>query len=567
MARIAAPISLAAAALLLGAAAPQDSTTSYRMKPAIAGDGAPALQVEMRFRGDRDGETELVMPDEWAGAAELWRHVVELEVKGAKRLSGYRSRPILHHKPGARIRIRYKILSAWSEEPGFDYQKARAIVRPDWFFAHGEGLFAWPQDRFSEGARFRWGKAPSGWKLASDLDHLAGETTTVANLINSVAIGGTGLRVTRQELNGAPLRVAILGDWGFADDEFSALVAHVVASTDAYWGDRNSPFLVAMAPLGAVPSGRFFTGTGRADAFSIAATSNFDMGTAARFLGHEYGHSWIPNELGALPQEDEAKDYWFSEGFDDYVAARILLRSGLWTLRDFVADKNEMLLRYGTSPVRTADSAQVAERFWTDPTIQQLSYDRGHLLAALLDARIQAESGGVKSLDEVLRAQREAAKGSTKLATTLFAEVLRAETGIDAGPEVERHAGRGEPVLLPADLYGECARVVTERKREFHRGYDSLATRLAGGVIAGVAPDGPAYAAGMRDGMRLVRFESGKVGDSSVELVYRVADESGERVLRYLPEGRGEHEVQRVELVAGGPEQEAVCTKRLGGGQ
>jgi hypothetical protein len=71
----------------------------------------------------------------------------------------------------------------------------------------------------------------------------------------------------------------------------------------------------------------------------------------------------------------------------------------------------------------------------------------------------------------------------------------------------------------------------------------------------------------MRDGMRLVRFESGKIGDSTVEVVFRVADESGERLLRYLPEGKAVHEVQRIELIADGAEQEAGCKARLAGKQ
>jgi hypothetical protein len=69
----------------------------------------------------------------------------------------------------------------------------------------------------------------------------------------------------------------------------------------------------------------------------------------------------------------------------------------------------------------------------------------------------------------------------------------------------------------------------------------------------------------MRDGMRLVRFESGKIGDSTVEVVFRVADENGERVVRYLPEGKSVHEVQRIQLIADGAEQEARCTARLAG--
>ena len=255
------------------------------------------------------------------------------------------ARPVIHHKPGALIRVRYKILSAYSEDPGFDYEKARPMVWADWFFAHGEALFAWPENRFAGRARFKWGKRPKGWRLASDLDHLRGRRTTIANLINSVAIGGYGMRIVERDLNGAPLRVAVLGEWSFEPEALADRVAQIVAATNLYWGDRDSPFLVAMAPLGAVPSGHSFTGTGRTDAFTIAATSSFDLKTATRFLGHENGHSWIPNELGALPEENEARDYWFSEGFDDYVAAKILLRSRLWSLAEFVADKNETLLR------------------------------------------------------------------------------------------------------------------------------------------------------------------------------------------------------------------------------
>jgi hypothetical protein len=67
----------------------------------------------------------------------------------------------------------------------------------------------------------------------------------------------------------------------------------------------------------------------------------------------------------------------------------------------------------------------------------------------------------------------------------------------------------------------------------------------------------------MRDGMRLIRRESGKIGDSTVELAYRVSDGSGEKVLRYLPEGKAEFEIQRLELSAGA--DEARCKARLGG--
>jgi predicted metalloprotease with PDZ domain len=65
-------------------------------------------------------------------------------------------------------------------------------------------------------------------------------------------------------------------------------------------------------------------------------------------------HTWVADELGAMPEKDEGVDYWFSEGFNDFLASKVLLGSGLWTLSEFVADKNETLSRYTLSRVRNA---------------------------------------------------------------------------------------------------------------------------------------------------------------------------------------------------------------------
>lgn len=560
------PVAYAAAALLLAAAKPPEQRPiSYKMTPVAQPDGSRALDVEMRLRGDPDGETELFLPSVWAGSSELWRYATRLEIRGARSLGGTYDRPLIRHRPGARLKIRYRIVSAYAEDPGFAYEKARPMVRPDWFFVHGETVFAAPGGDQARPARFRWGKLPKGWTVASDLDHLEGKPTTLANMINSVAIGGVGLRIVRRDLRGAPLRVAILGDWSFTPDQLADTVTPIVAAEDAFWEERSSPFLVAMAPLGDLPSGLSYTGTGRTDAFSIASTSAFELKQAVRFLAHEYMHSWVPIALGGMPEEDEARDYWFSEGFNDYLAAKVLLRAGIWSLAEWAADKNDTLLRYGQSPAKTADGAEIARRFWTDSAVQQVSYDRGHLLAAKLDSEIAGRSGGRQTLEGVLRIQRKTAEKSEALATELFRKTLREETGIDIEPDLELYARRGEPLLLPADLLGDCARLVTERRKAFTRGYDADSTRRGGGVFAGVDPEGPAYAAGLRDGMQLVRREAGKIGDASVELAYRVTEGGVERVISYLPEGKGEFEVQRLELTASGPEQDARCRARLGG--
>ncbi len=555
---------LTAAILLTAAKPPEQKPITYRVTPVLQKDGSRALDVRMRLKGDVDGETELFLPSAWAGSGELWRHAKGLEISGVRTLGGSYDKPVARHRPGARLTMRYRIVSAYSEDPGFDFEQARPLIRPEWFFAHGEAIFAAPGGGQDRPAKFKWGKLPKGWAAASDLDHLQGKPTTVANLINSVVIGGSKLRLARRDLSGAELRVAVLGEWKFTPDQLADTVAPIVEAEDKFWGERSGPFLVALAPLGEIPSGLSYVGAGRADAFSIASTSAFELRQAVRFLAHEYMHSWVPISLGGMPEEDEARDYWFSEGFTDYLAAKVLLRSGIWSLADWAADKNETLLRYGQSSAKTADGAEIAKRFWTDSAVQQISYDRGHLLAAKVDSVIAARSAGRQSLESVLRTQRRAAEGSPELAVALFRKTLSDETGIDVDPDLERYARRGESLLLPADLIGDCGRVVTERRKAFTRGYDSEATRLGKGVIVGVDRDGPAYSAGLRDGMRLVRREAGKIGDASVQLAYRVADGGVERVIGYMPEGRNELQVQRVELTTR-PDAEVACRTRLGG--
>lgn len=555
---------LAAAAFLsIAARPPEERTIHYKLTPLAPGGYGNALRVEMRFRGDADGETRLLLPSEWAGSDRLWRHALDLEIRGGERLSGYYDAPVIHHRPGARLTVRYEVVSAWHGEPGFDYEKARPLVRPDFFFVHGEGLFAAPDGRQAADARFRWGRLPRGWTVASDLDHLRGGKTDVANLINSALIGGKSLTVIERKIGDAPLRVAVAGKWKFQPEELADMVEKVVVAENRFWGDPPSPYLVTMAPLGDVPTGLTYTGTGRTDAFTIASTGAFELSHATRFLAHENMHSWVPNELGNMP-EDDSVDYWFSEGFNDYLASKVLLGAGLWTLDQWAADKNETLLRYGTSPAKTIAAADIRARFWIDQAVQQVSYDRGHILAAMLDAEIAARTEDKESIESVMRAQRAAAKGSSALASDLFRTTLLERAGIDAAPLIERHARAGEAIVLSPDLLGACGRVETITRRAFSYGFDPRATRIAEGIIAGVDPAGPAHAAGLRDGMTLVLRETGVIGDSSQTLSYRVKDGGAEKIIAYLPEGQAVHQVQRIALAEDSGNAKA-CKVRLGG--
>lgn len=128
-----------------------------------------------------------------------------------------------------------------------------------------------------------------------------------------------------------------------------------------------------------------------------------------------------------------------------------------------------------------------------------------------------------------------------------FETAFKAVAGRSPLATIDRHQVRGERLALPADAFA-CLTLRTVSQPERVLGFDRDATAETG-VFTGVDPAGPAHAAGLRDGMRLIAREGGAQNDSSVETAFRVTDASGqERVIRYRPEGKATVTFQRLSI-------------------
>ncbi|MBR7620223.1 hypothetical protein JKL49_12570 [Phenylobacterium sp. 20VBR1] len=542
---------------------------AYRLTPVVERGALSALAVEMRFVGDADGVTDLELPSSWAEGEKLWRLVDHLTVDGARLDPGGEAVRLLRHGSRAAITVRYRLAITGETDPGRDHAKGEPVVRPAWFMAHGEGLFAAPAGRQGDPATFAWGARPKGWTLVSDLDHLAGRTGKVSEIIDSVVVGGTQVTRVNAKVAGAPLRVAVIGQWPASAQAVTDMAARIMTAENALWRDRGQPFLITVTPLGeAKGGGSSSTGTGKSDAFAIESTTNVDLTRDPHFLAHEYMHTWLPNQTGGLPLEDEARDYWFSEGFTDFYATRVLLASGIWSLEDYAARYNEVLTRYDGSAARNFTADQVMAVFWTNQDAQQSPYDRGRLLALTWDRAVRTASGGRLSLDDVMRRQRDAVRAGAKgYGAALFPGTLRAlAPGIDVEADLARHVTGGETVWLESGVFGPCLALARKSVPVFDRGFDGAKSGQTG-IISGVDPAGPAYAAGLRDGMKRLSREGGKEGDSRVEIGYRVAGPDGvPSLIKYLPAGKTTFDLQAVSVVPGlSGEQRAACVADLAG--
>jgi len=542
---------------------------SYQVTPELEDGRLDALAVEMRLRGDADGQTYIRLPDSWSGVSDLHRAVHDLKAEGGRLQRVSDAEVKLIHAPNAPVSLSYRIRQDFRGEltagqgPPF-----RAVVRPDRFTALGWAVFGEVSGPIGRPVEFRWGQAPEGWTVASDLDHTTRLTNT-GELLDSVLVGGQGMRMIERPAAGGRLRVAVHGEWKFTPQELAQLLVRITEASAGFWGDEGEDFFVAVTPLKAPGGGSAQYGVGLGDAFSLWTTDDADAASLRHIVAHEHQHVWFPTRVGGVRTgPDEPLDYWLSEGFTDFYTLRLLLRSGLWSLEEFVEDYNRILRAYGSSPVKTAPNRIVAAGFWEDPAVADLPYQRGLVLAALWDDRLRRETKGARDLDDVILAMKARAAGQTEAGRAV--ENLRLsydQFGSSLDADLRTLVEAGGAVSLPADLFGACARVATHQQPEFDRGFDTAKTNELNGVVAGVDPEGPAYAAGLRNGMRIVgRLTPAAQDNPNAVLAYQVRDESGAKVIRYQPRGRRQVTFQQIELTPGmDAAQRAACARAMSG--
>lgn len=572
-------LTIAAAVSLLGAAKPPPSV-DYRLDVVQADPAQPVtLLVELRLHGDADGETRLDLPTEFADSKDLWKNLWDLQVKGATVAEDGPGVRVLRHKPGAPLTIRYRVRTAYPEDPqAHDGNPYRGpILRPAWLAVLGEGVFAVPDGRETEPAAFKWGKLPHGWQAVSDLEHGAmGRPMTVHDVGDSITVAGPGLQVASRAIPGGTLRVAMPAASPLPRDALADSLAAVVAAQRAFWTDLKEPYLVAQIPLAAADNWRSMGGTGRTDAFVLYAYPKATVDQLKGLIAHEHMHSWIPNRTARLvdgPQEP--KDYWFSEGFTDFYMTRTLARGGLWTAQQALDQINDTLRAYDNSPVRTAPGSRIVADFWTNSDVQKLPYQRGELLALKWDEEIRRRTKGQKDLDDVVLRMRDRyvsyPQGKGPDAPTGLVSAAWDVAQVDLTPDIERYAEKGAPVDLPDELFGGCVLVRSTVSPAYDIGFDMYPS-FAAKVVKGVRRNGPAWNSGLRDGMALKGW-SVYPGDisSQVELTLIVPPARGKgepttRKLTYWPYGEAVTVKRQLQLKPGlSGDALAACGKAIAG--
>lgn len=491
----------AAAVLLMGAGKPE--TVDYRLGVAANGQ----LDVELRFRGEPDGETQLDIPQRLSSG---------LAVSGAQLTTA----TTLRHRPGAKITVRY-----------------RAPSSPNGLAALGESVFATPSGLNGAAATFRWTRLPKGWARATDLEHGAmGRALTVADVRQSVIVAGPDLHVAQRTLANGVLRAALRGRDATAAEQLADAAVTVVAAHRAYFGDGAGPVLVVRTPAADQP-------LDRGDGVALPVAGIPDRGLQ-RAIATAHVRAWVPDRLGRMDGAPSSARR-LAEGIAGLAAERILLRAGLATPDAAVGQLAE------------ADAAR-------DPGSRAL------ILALKWDEDIRRKTGGKADLDDVILRMRDhyrqfpPGKGPDVVTGLVSAAWVVAQ--IDLRPDIARYADGGAVIPLPEQMFDGCLDARVTVTPGFDAGFDHAASQ-ASKIVKGVRRRGPAWNSGLRDGMRIdsIRLTPSDM-TREIELVVRPARGGRARTIRFWPYGDVDVETRRLQLAHGlAGEALAACGRKIAG--
>ncbi len=144
-------------------------------------------------------------------------------------------------------------------------------------------------------------------------------------------------------------------------------------------------------------------------------------------IAHEFIHSWNPVSFFA------AEDPWIKEGLTEYYGNVFGARLGYYSEGDVegffnryyrLLDENPLINQVALTDSRLRDESYTGESWRT------VTYERGQVVALLLDVLIREKTQNRRSLDDVMRGLFQAFRGRT-FSHRQFLETVRKETEVD----------------------------------------------------------------------------------------------------------------------------------------
>ncbi|HEX8393090.1 MAG TPA: hypothetical protein VF665_12170 [Longimicrobium sp.] len=273
--------------------------------------------------------------------------------------------------------------------------KESAYGRPDAVFLTGKALFI-AQYGVAD-ATVRFDLDPS-WRLAVPWAEVPGQprTFSVPTVIELLEVGMMAGRHQQRAVTVGGTEVVL------------AVGESLRGSAEVMEGSLRQLLPAAAAMFGGAPRGRFVVianrdvydgGTAFTRSFSVvyaeAPTVQNRTGWG-HVIAHELLHLWLGSAIRTAP---ESQQYWFSEGYSDYLSSLLELRTGMISEPAFwarVAEHHQKYTRVAGGVSLLAAGADKAQNY-------DLVYSGGFLAALSMDVDLRRRTARRAGVEDVLR--------------------------------------------------------------------------------------------------------------------------------------------------------------------
>ena len=275
--------------------------------------------------------------------------------------------------------------------------------------------------------------------------------------VHSVFVAGD-YEIHRTDNAEAPIILVMRpGAWKFGATDFLSTAVPVVSEERKLFRDRATPLVIVASPM--LVDADVIDGTMLSDSIDLflpRAGRLIPNPLLALLLSHEYFHNW--DTLVMRPSEDEgAGIMWFTEGFAEFYMRRVAYRAGRISRNDYLFYLNRALLAYAKSPSNREPNERIRSDFWKSPDVNRLPYNRGQIVALVIDAQLRA-AGGALTLDDFVRRLADDAR-STNVGVTSESVLkkLGEMTSAAFEAQIRRIVIDGELAIVPPNALAPCA--------------------------------------------------------------------------------------------------------------
>jgi predicted metalloprotease with PDZ domain len=514
------------------------------------------FHVELRVEG-MEGPVALVMPAWTPGSyliREFARNVQWLHAEdGTGRTLAWRKEDKLTWRVEApedgRLRVRYAVYA-------HELSVRTSHLDASHGYVNGASVFFYLAGREREPVLLEV-EAPDGWHTTTGLAHTERPDVFRAadydELVDSPLEIGTH-RVVEWESEGRPHRYAVWGRGNYDLDRLVEDTAKIVSATRELFGGPL-PYDHYTFILHVVPGQ--YGGLEHRDSTSLIVDRwgfrGREYEKAIALVAHELFHAWNgkrirPEPLGPFDytRENYTRNLWVVEGFTTYYTEVVLRRAGILSPQRFLERLGDAVSSYLATPGRLRQTLEESSfdtwiRFYrqdeNSPNALISYYQKGMLVAMLLDLRIREATENRRSLDHVLRLLWERygmqdvgfpEAGIEELVEEVcgerlddfFASYLRSREELD----FERHLRTAGLEMVPAAPASAAAGAPPSPVL-------GLRLREEGGrtLVSHVLADTPAYRAGVGAGDELLALDGLRV--SARDLPARIQERrEGEEV-------------------------------------